>query len=90
MLSWSCHSYIVQIFLCIINPVDLKLIFTTEKGRKCKALFSYTPSHEDELELLVGDEIHFLGEVEEGWWRGKLAGRVSSLILLMLLVNKSF
>lgn len=39
-------------------------------------MFSYSPSHEDELELLVGDEIQFLGEVEEGWWRGKLSGKV--------------
>jgi hypothetical protein len=50
-----------------------------EKGRKCRALFSYTPSHEDELELTVGDEIQFLGEVEEGWWRGKLGGKVKIL-----------
>lgn len=24
----------------------------------------------------MGDIIEFLGEVEEGWWRGKLAGKV--------------
>lgn len=50
------------------------------KGRKCKALFSYAPSHEDELALAIGDEIQFLGEVEEGWWRGKLAGKVRLII----------
>ena len=48
------------------------------KGRRCKVLFSYHPTHEDELALLVGDEIQLLGEVEEGWWRGRLAGKVSN------------
>lgn len=35
------------------------------------------PTWKDELELKVGDDILFLGEVEEGWWRGKLRGKVS-------------
>lgn len=26
--------------------------------------------------MAVGDIIEFLGEVEEGWWRGKLSGRI--------------
>lgn len=26
--------------------------------------------------MTVGDIIEFLGEVEEGWWRGKLSGKV--------------
>ena len=39
--------------------------------------------HIDELELIVGDEILFLGEVEEGWWRGKLRGKVSRAILIL-------
>lgn len=28
------------------------------------------------MSLAVGDVIEFLGEVEEGWWRGKLSGRI--------------
>jgi hypothetical protein len=39
-------------------------------------LFSYSPEQEDELRLDVGDDIEFITEVEEGWWRGKLKGRV--------------
>lgn len=50
-------------------------IIRTERGRKCRALFSYKPNHEDELTLLVGDEILFLEEVEDGWWRGQLRGK---------------
>lgn len=26
--------------------------------------------------MAVGDIIEFLGEVEEGWWRGKLSGKI--------------
>lgn len=44
--------------------------------RFCKVLFSYEPCNEDELTLVPQDSIEFLGEVEEGWWRGRLKGRV--------------
>lgn len=44
--------------------------------RYCKVLFSYEPCNEDELTLVPQDSIEFLGEVEEGWWRGRLRGRV--------------
>jgi len=44
--------------------------------RFCKVLFSYEPCNEDELTLMPQDSIEFLGEVEEGWWRGRLRGRV--------------
>lgn len=40
--------------------------------RQCKAIFSYHPAHDDELSLSIGDLIEILGEVEEGWWRGKI------------------
>ncbi|XP_031690948.1 SH3 domain-containing kinase-binding protein 1-like isoform X10 [Oncorhynchus kisutch] len=43
--------------------------------RRCKASFSYAPQNEDELELKIGDVIHILGEVEEGWWQGSLNGK---------------
>ncbi|XP_032670452.1 uncharacterized protein LOC116843802 [Odontomachus brunneus] len=44
--------------------------------RLCKVLFSYEPCNEDELTLVPQDSIEFLGEVEEGWWRGRLRGKV--------------
>ena len=43
--------------------------------KKCKVLFSYQPTHEDELELKIEDVIDFMGEVEDGWWRGNLNGK---------------
>ncbi|XP_015600862.1 SH3 domain-containing kinase-binding protein 1 isoform X2 [Cephus cinctus] len=46
-------------------------------GRKwCKVLFSYDPCNEDELTLIPQDSIEYLGEVEEGWWKGRLRGRI--------------
>jgi len=46
------------------------------EGRRCRVVFSYTPQNEDELALEEKDEIEFISEVEEGWWRGKLGGRI--------------
>lgn len=39
-------------------------------------VYSYTPQNEDELMLEQEDEIEFISEVEEGWWRGRLHGKV--------------
>ena len=44
--------------------------------KKCRVLFSYQPKHDDELELKLDDQVEFLSEVEDGWWKGKLRGRV--------------
>lgn len=41
-------------------------------NRQCRAIFSYHPAHEDELSLAIGDVIDVLGEIEEGWWKGRL------------------
>lgn len=35
-------------------------------------MFSYSPLHEDELKLNVGEVINVIGEEEEGWWKGSL------------------
>ncbi len=43
--------------------------------KQCRVLFSYSPAHEDELELKLDEVIEFLGEVEDGWWRGTLNGK---------------
>ncbi|XP_057341109.1 CD2-associated protein-like isoform X2 [Microplitis mediator] len=42
----------------------------------CKVLFSYDPCNEDELTLIPNDMVEYLGQVEEGWWTGRLRGRV--------------
>ncbi|XP_043204306.1 SH3 domain-containing kinase-binding protein 1-like isoform X16 [Amphibalanus amphitrite] len=44
--------------------------------RRCKALFSYTPDKADELALKLNDIIDVLEDVEPGWWKGSLNGKV--------------
>ena len=48
----------------------------TAAEKKAKVTFDYEAQDDDELTLHVGDVIDFMCEVEEGWWRGKLNGRV--------------
>ncbi|XP_055546870.1 SH3 domain-containing kinase-binding protein 1 isoform X2 [Wyeomyia smithii] len=57
------------------NPVVLR-DKTAAQNRKCKVIYSYRENKTDELTLAVGDIIEFFEEVEEGWWRGKLNGKV--------------
>ena len=33
--------------------------------------FSYQPAHDDELDLAIDQVVDFLGEVEDGWWKGR-------------------
>ncbi|KAM7363499.1 CIN85 and CD2AP related isoform 2-T11 [Cochliomyia hominivorax] len=49
---------------------------STTSNRRCKVIYSYTQVNDDELSLAVGDVIEFLGEVEEGWWRGRLKNKI--------------
>ena len=44
--------------------------------KRCRVLFSYQPVHDDELELKVDQVLEWLGEVEDGWWKGRSEGRV--------------
>lgn len=46
------------------------------RERRARVVYSYKPVNDDELRLEVGDVIDVLDEVEEGWWRGNLKGRV--------------
>ncbi|XP_071439855.1 SH3 domain-containing kinase-binding protein 1 isoform X2 [Hetaerina americana] len=52
------------------------VVLRSGSKRRCKAVFSYKPVNDDELELKVNDIIEVLTEVEEGWWRGKLRNKV--------------
>merc|ERR1719219_2790369 len=48
----------------------------TKITKWCRVLFSYDPVHEDELELKVDQLIEFMSEVEDGWWRGRVGGKI--------------
>ncbi|XP_053975351.1 SH3 domain-containing kinase-binding protein 1-like [Hylaeus volcanicus] len=58
------------------KPEEVTLRNGGSRRRFCKVVFSYEPCNEDELTLIPQDSIEFLGEVEDGWWRGRLKGRV--------------
>ncbi|XP_012137200.1 uncharacterized protein LOC100884103 isoform X2 [Megachile rotundata] len=55
---------------------DVTLRNDGSRRRFCKVLFDYEPCNKDELTLVPQDTIEFLGEVEDGWWRGRLKGKV--------------
>jgi len=44
--------------------------------KRCKVLFSYSPAHDDELSLEVDEVIDYICEVEDGWYKGRVNGRV--------------
>ncbi|XP_028837955.1 SH3 domain-containing protein 21 isoform X2 [Denticeps clupeoides] len=51
---------------------------TVAQVRKCEVAFPYKASHEDELELVVGETIEILREIEDGWWMGKKNDRIGA------------
>ncbi|KAG7216871.1 hypothetical protein INR49_001525 [Caranx melampygus] len=46
--------------------------------RKCEVVFTYSPMNEDELELVVGETIEIIREIEDGWWMGVKNGKVGA------------
>ncbi|XP_030614705.1 nostrin [Archocentrus centrarchus] len=42
---------------------------------KCKALYNFTPEHDDELALNEGDLLDIYSKEENGWWFGMLNGQ---------------
>lgn len=57
------------------NPVVLR-DKTAAQNRRCKVIYSYQENKPDELTLAVGDIVEIFEEVEEGWWKGKLNGKI--------------
>lgn len=43
---------------------------------KAKVTFQYEPVQDDELALEIGDLVEVLEDDEEGWWRGKVKGKI--------------
>lgn len=47
-----------------------------EQCRKCEVTYAYAPQHQDELELVFGETIEIIKEIEDGWWMGKKGGKI--------------
>ncbi|XP_005723496.1 nostrin [Pundamilia nyererei] len=43
---------------------------------KCKAIYNFTPEHDDELALNEGDLLDIYSKEETGWWFGMLNGQM--------------
>ncbi|XP_075120642.1 SH3 domain-containing protein 21 isoform X2 [Leptodactylus fuscus] len=52
-----------------IRKVDVCL--PKKKQRWCRAEYTYNPSKPDELELIAGEVLEVIEEIEDGWWLGK-------------------
>ena len=50
------------------------LLFISVVKKYFRATFDYSAINDDELTLKVGDIVEFLGEDEEGWYKGQLRG----------------
>ncbi|XP_072535859.1 SH3 domain-containing protein 21 [Salminus brasiliensis] len=49
-----------------------------DQCRKCEVTYAYTPVHEDELELVIGETVEILREIEDGWWMGKKNNKIGA------------
>uniref|UniRef100_A0A3Q2YZ52 SH3 domain containing 21 n=1 Tax=Hippocampus comes TaxID=109280 RepID=A0A3Q2YZ52_HIPCM len=49
-----------------------------KQARTCEVVFAYSPVNEDELQLVVGETVEILSEIEDGWWMGIKNGSVGA------------
>ena len=55
------------------TPNNMKIASTVKKA---KVAFEYDPEQDDELALQVGEIVEILEDNDEGWWKGKLNGKI--------------
>ncbi|KAK2844871.1 hypothetical protein Q5P01_011530 [Channa striata] len=60
------------------EPRSLRKPKTIKQTRKCEVAFAYTPVNSDELELVIGETLEIISEIEDGWWMGKRNGKVGA------------
>ncbi|KAK2909980.1 SH3 domain-containing protein 21 isoform X1 [Channa argus] len=60
------------------EPRSLRKNKTVKQTRKCEVAFAYTPVNSDELELVIGETIEIIKEIEDGWWMGIKNGKVGA------------
>ncbi|XP_071325051.1 SH3 domain-containing kinase-binding protein 1-like [Trachinotus anak] len=60
------------------EPRSIRKTKRMKQMRKCEVLFAYSPMNEDELELVVGETIEIIREIEDGWWMGVKNGKVGA------------
>ncbi|MEQ2298428.1 hypothetical protein AMECASPLE_005085 [Ameca splendens] len=60
------------------EPRSIRKTNKVTQTRKCEVAFAYSPQNEDELELVVGETLEILREIEDGWWMGLKNGKVGA------------
>ncbi|XP_008290140.1 SH3 domain-containing protein 21 isoform X2 [Stegastes partitus] len=60
------------------EPRSIRKTKRMKQTRICEVAFSYSPLNEDELELVVGETVQIIREIEDGWWMGLKNGKVGA------------
>lgn len=60
------------------EPRSIRKTTKVMQTRKCEVAFPYSPQNEDELELVVGETLEIIKEIEDGWWMGLKNGKVGA------------
>lgn len=60
------------------EPRSLRKTKKMKQTRKCEVAFPYSPMNKDELELVVGETIEIIKEIEDGWWMGIKNGQLGA------------
>ncbi|KAM3873052.1 SH3 domain-containing protein 21 [Diretmus argenteus] len=60
------------------EPRSIRKSTVMKQTRKCEVAYAYCPLNEDELELVVGETIDIIREIEDGWWMGIKGGKVGA------------
>ncbi|KAF7657373.1 hypothetical protein LDENG_00028000 [Lucifuga dentata] len=60
------------------EPRSIRKSKKMKQVRKCEVSYAYSPMNEDELELVVGETIEIINEIEDGWWMGVKNGKVGA------------
>uniref|UniRef100_A0A3B4WTC1 SH3 domain containing 21 n=1 Tax=Seriola lalandi dorsalis TaxID=1841481 RepID=A0A3B4WTC1_SERLL len=60
------------------EPRSIRKTKRMKQTRKCEVVFAYSRMNEDELELVVGETIEIIREIEDGWWMGVKNGKVGA------------
>ncbi|XP_012734222.2 SH3 domain-containing protein 21 [Fundulus heteroclitus] len=71
----------IPVYLIGDGKREPRSIRRTKKGvqlRKCEVAFPYSPQNEDELELVVGEILEIIREIEDGWWMGIKNGKMGA------------
>ncbi|KAM8869174.1 SH3 domain-containing protein 21 isoform 2-T2 [Spinachia spinachia] len=60
------------------EPRSVRQTKKTKHTRMCEVAFAYEPLNQDELQLVLGETIEIVKEIEDGWWMGVKNGRVGA------------